>query len=794
MAGTLLRKTRKEIFGQKGKVISSLTLVFLGVFCYVAFSAMFPVMRVSIDATYQEYASPDFMAVAYAVPRDHISGIGDIEGVEGFTSRYHLFGEISFTGHDENPADIYGVDAASPPEVFRLKIDEGSYLVSAINNSALVEKSFANANGLIVGSDVTVSVFGTDFEVEVVGIVNSLEHLLPHRNPKQLIHAPSRATFSSIAPIWLDISVLQEYAYSGVGEKDVVNEILVRYEEGCNQTIISNSVLEAIEPFPIVTTLDVTDLRSAELQRFEIADEAIVLFSGLIFAVASFVVYTTVGRIIQSNSRSIGITKSLGYSSSSIQRAYLTWLGGLALVTTLIAIPLGQPGGQAFIGAILTLYSMEAQAATLSPMIYLVALVVGLGSVLLAAYFPTRRIAGFEPIRAIRGWMMEKGYVGEPALEKLGRKLGFIGYGYKFVVRAMSLNKTRAVLMIIGISLGAGVAIMGTTTVGGYNNSIASYMGQYEQWNLLVDFKEPLNSTQVEGLISKIDGIDRYEPYLKMGTRAIISGEDQLISLLSLNTTGTLHLFKLESGRAIENEDELLVDITISNMLGVELNTIVNMTIGNLTGEFTVVGIVSSPLNVFYLSLTKATEMLGQEMISGLFVKTAPGNDPDAIADAVFALDDVENSMTESQASSGTISEAQGTAITVGMAAMAMALLLAVVWNIVSISTSERIPEFAQLEAIGWSRNSLSRLLFLEVLIVSIFGIILSIPVGLMFTSLLDGFMKTYIPFYSPSFDFVILLSVGVITIITAFLATLPAVRNLRKIDADRVIRERLMT
>jgi len=794
LAGTLLRKTRKEIFGQKGKVISSLTLVFLGVFCYVAFSAMFPVMRVSIDATYQEYASPDFMAVAYAVPRDHISGIGDIEGVEGFTSRYHVFGEISFTGHDENPADIYGVDAASPPEVFRLKIDEGSYLDPAINNSALVEKSFANANGLVVGSDLTVSVFGTDFEAEVVGIVNSLEHLLPHRNPKQLIHAPSRATFSSIAPIWLDISVLQEYAYSGVGEKDVVNEILVRYEEGYNQTIISNSVLEAIEPFPIVTTLDVTDLRSAELQRFEIADEAIVLFSGLIFAVASFVVYTTVGRIIQSNSRSIGITKSLGYSSSSIQRAYLTWLGGLALVTTLIAIPLGQPGGQAFIGAILTLYSMEAQAATLSPMVYLVALVVGLGSVLLAAYFPTRRIVGFEPIRAIRGWMMEKGYVGEPVLEKLGRKLGFIGYGYKFVVRAMSLNKTRAVLMIIGISLGAGVAIMGTTTVGGYNNSIASYMGQYEQWNLLVDFKEPLNSTQVEGLISQIDGIDRYEPYLKMGTRAIISGEDQLISLLSLNTTGTLHLFKLESGRAIENEDELLVDITISNMLGVELNTIVNMTIGNLTGEFTVVGIVSSPLNVFYLSLTKATEMLGQEMISGLFVKTASGNDPDAIADAVFALDDVENSMTESQASSGTISEAQGTAITVGMAAMAMALLLAVVWNIVSISTSERIPEFAQLEAIGWSRNTLSRLLFLEVLIVSIFGIILSIPVGLLFTSLLDGFMKTYIPFYSPSFDFVILLTVGVITITTAFLATLPAVRNLRKIDVDRVIRERLMT
>jgi putative ABC transport system permease protein len=236
------------------------------------------------------------------------------------------------------------------------------------------------------------------------------------------------------------------------------------------------------------------------------------------------------------------------------------------------------------------------------------------------------------------------------------------------------------------------------------------------------------------------------------------------------------------------------VDVTIFDMLEIEVNDIVNLTVGNSTDEFTVVGTVSSPLNVFYLSLTRATEMLGQEMISGLFVKIATGADPDVVADAVFALDDVENSMTEEQASSGTVSEAQGTAITIGMAAMAMALLLAVVWNIVSISTGERTPELAQLEAIGWSRNSLSRLLFLEVLIVSLFGIVLSIPVGLLFTQLLNDFMRTYIPFYTPIIDIAVFMTVGVLTIFTAFLATLPAVRRLRRIDVDRVIRERLIT
>jgi len=794
LAGTLLRKTRKEIFSQRGKVLSSLTLVFIGVFCFVAFSAMFPVMRVSIDATYEKYASPDFMAVAYAVPRDHISGIQDIEGIEGVVSRYHLFGEISYPGHDENPADIYGIDPNSSPEVFKLILSDGTYLDSMNNHTVLVERSFAMSNGLAIGSELTVSVFGTEFDAQIVGIVNSLEHLFPHRNPKQLIHAPSRATFSTIAPIWIDISVLQEFAYTGSGEKDVVNEILVRFEPGYNQTTITSAVLEEIEPYPIVTTLGISDLRSAELQRFEIADEAIVLFSGLIFAVASFVVYTTVGRIIQSNSRAIGITKSLGYSDSAIQRAYLIWLGALALITTLIAIPLGEPGGRALIGMVLTMFSMEAQAAALSPTIYLIALVVGPCSVLVASYFPTRRITGYEPIRAIRGWMMEKGYVGETLLEKIGNKIGISGYGFKYVVRSMSLNKTRAALLIIGISLGAGVAFMGTTMVSGYNNSIATYMGQYEQWDLLVDFKQPLNSTQVQNLLTSIDSIEDYESYLKLGTTAVVSGEEELVSLLCLNTDGSLHRFKLESGRAIEDVRELLIDITIANMLGVKLNDIITLTLGNSTTEFTIVGIVSSPLNVLYIEFAEAMDYLGHEMISGVFVKTSDGSDSDAVADEVFALDEVENSMTQSQASSGVLSESQGTAIAVGMTGMAMALLLAVIWNIVSISTSERTPELAQLEALGWPRNSLTRLLFLEVLIVSLFGILISIPIGQLFAGLLDGFMKTYIPFYAPSFDFPMFLTIGALTIFTAFLATLPAVRKLRRIDIDRVIRERLMT
>ncbi|MHA2459612.1 MAG: hypothetical protein ACXAEJ_00070 [Candidatus Thorarchaeota archaeon] len=54
--------------------------------------------------------------------------------------------------------------------------------------------------------------------------------------------------------------------------------------------------------------------------------------------------------------------------------------------------------------------------------------------------------------------------------------------------------------------------------------------------------------------------------------------------------------------------------------------------------------------------------------------------------------------------------------------------------------------------------------------------------------------MKSYIPFYVPSIDIVSLLGIIVLTFVTAIFASLPSARKLRRIDVDRVIRDRQMT
>jgi ABC-type antimicrobial peptide transport system permease subunit len=116
-----------------------------------------------------------------------------------------------------------------------------------------------------------------------------------------------------------------------------------------------------------------------------------------------------------------------------------------------------------------------------------------------------------------------------------------------------------------------------------------------------------------------------------------------------------------------------------------------------------------------------------------------------------------------------------------------------VIWNIVSISTGERIHELAHLEAIGWSRQSLTRLLLLETAIVTIIGVIFSFPFGLLMTLPFNDYMLAFIPFYYPSIDLTSYIWVGLMTFITTALAAIPSIRRLRSIDTQIIIRERLL-
>jgi putative ABC transport system permease protein len=786
-----MRKSRSDLMSQKGKLFGSLVLVYLAVFSYVMFSAMLPTFLVSVENSYQQYAFPDLMVVTYSTPTVVVDNIESIEGIEAVASRYHVLGEADFNGV-QVAADVYGIDADRPPDVFRLPVWDGEFLDPTDNTSAIVEYLFAVRRGLILGSDFTLTVFGQEVDLTITGFVNSLEHIVPRGNPKQLIPQSG-----SLAPVWINLPLLQELGFPGYGEKHVINEILVSFSQEYDESTLVHAALEEIAPYPILASITSDQIEGSDslIARFGSVDQFIGILAGLIFAAAAFVVYISIRRVIESRARQIGMTRALGYSPNEIQKAYLVILAVMAIVTTIIGIPTGLAAGQAFTQWILDSFGLVATNINAPIDIYFWSLLGGPVTVLISAYFPTRRITSYEPVRAIRGQMMEQSSVGETKLEKIGRKVGASGYGFKYIARVMSLNKARIGLMIVGVMLAAGVAAMGNMMITGATVSFEQYMAQNERWDLIVDFKQPINSTQIESMVNDLEGIGFYESYLKLGTTVEVGGEPTLTTLVCYNATGELRGFSIQTGQPAASSFEVLVDSTVSDRLELELQDIVNLTIGGESRYFTVVGIVSSPLTAIYVPIAAAFEMLEEDVSSGIVLTVDDIASLESFEAALENRDEVESVQNQEDVWEGIGTKRDAwPAIIGGFAFIGMSVLLAVLWNIVSISTAERIPELAQLEAIGWSRNSLSKLLFIEVAIVTVIGVVLSVPFGILIMISIEDFMLSFLPTYMLVVDLVGFIWIGVLSILTAFLATLPSVRRLRRINTSEVVRDRLYT
>jgi putative ABC transport system permease protein len=551
------------------------------------------------------------------------------------------------------------------------------------------------------------------------------------------------------------LPLLQELGFPGYGEKHVINEILVSFSQEYDESTLVHAALEEIAPYPILASITSDQIEGSDslIARFGSVDQFIGILAGLIFAAAAFVVYISIRRVIESRARQIGMTRALGYSPNEIQKAYLVILAVMAIVTTIIGIPTGLAAGQAF------------------------------------------RITSYEPVRAIRGQMMEQSSVGETKLEKIGRKVGASGYGFKYIARVMSLNKARIGLMIVGVMLAAGVAAMGNMMITGATVSFEQYMAQNERWDLIVDFKQPINSTQIESMVNDLEGIGFYESYLKLGTTVEVGGEPTLTTLVCYNATGELRGFSIQTGQPAASSFEVLVDSTVSDRLELELQDIVNLTIGGESRYFTVVGIVSSPLTAIYVPIAAAFEMLEEDVSSGIVLTVDDIASLESFEAALENRDEVESVQNQEDVWEGIGTKRDAwPAIIGGFAFIGMSVLLAVLWNIVSISTAERIPELAQLEAIGWSRNSLSKLLFIEVAIVTVIGVVLSVPFGILIMISIEDFMLSFLPTYMLVVDLVGFIWIGVLSILTAFLATLPSVRRLRRINTSEVVRDRLYT
>ncbi|NWF94612.1 MAG: FtsX-like permease family protein [Candidatus Thorarchaeota archaeon] len=335
------------------------------------------------------------------------------------------------------------------------------------------------------------------------------------------------------------------------------------------------------------------------------------IFAGIILVLASFVVHSTVKRLVESHARHIGVTRALGYTTSEIQRSYLIPLCMMGFVLTLLGtlarIALGPLTSQLFLDS----YGLSSVPTQVSIPTVVLALITGPMSVFIAAYVPIRRISGYEPARAIRGLVMQPVTVRSILIERGLRLIGVRGYIVKYVARGLSLNRTRTALMVLGIALGAGLAGAMDLTASNMGSSIDWYMDANEHWDLLVDFERPLSLNEAQSVLSLVQDIDHYEPFLKTGARIEAPSGMRFTSLVCIDMEGALHTLDVVDGSLPDNGTEIAIASQTSMYLHIGLHDLVNLTLGSTTERL----VVSARLSCRYTSKEVGPQPTAQPLL-----------------------------------------------------------------------------------------------------------------------------------------------------------------------------------
>lgn len=185
------------------------------------------------------------------------------------------------------------------------------------------------------------------------------------------------------------------------GQTALINEIRVKISD----VMQSEDIAGRIERQTGYKSVSWQEAHQDLLSAFQIRNAIMFMVVGAILLVASFGTYNIISTITHEKTRDIAILKSLGLREKTVRNIFVLEAGLIGLLGLLVGWLFGFLLCQA-VGTIefkSGFTDMTHLPILYAPKHYFLAGLVGLGSSLIAGYFPARKAAAAQPVSIIRG-------------------------------------------------------------------------------------------------------------------------------------------------------------------------------------------------------------------------------------------------------------------------------------------------------------------------------------------------------------------------------------------------------
>ncbi|MEU1780956.1 FtsX-like permease family protein [Streptomyces abikoensis] len=781
----MFRTALRNVLAHKARLLMTVLAVMLG----VAFVSGTLVFTSTISDAFQKSSEKGFTNVDVAVQPHRGSGDENTPGavprlsqslldqaakvpgaasatgtVSGFAAIADKKGKLIGEGFSSSGANYYAAQGGKDPR-YPLKSGRAPQGPGEI---ALDAKT-ADRAGYKVGDTVRVSVDGPVLQQKLSGVFTT--------DDGNVSAGGSLALF--------DTATAQKL----YGKPGGFDEIHLKAAAGTSQTALKAAVEKVLPKDAEATTgKQLADEQSRMIsQSMDGMRTSLLVFAGIALFVGIFIIANTFTMLVAQRTKELALLRAVGASRRQVTRSVLIEafvVGTVAGVTGLVAgIGIGA-GLRSLIGG--TGATIPDGPLVISPSTVLVSMVVGIVVTMLAAWLPGRRAAKIPPVAAMNSVHAVATTKSLVVRNSIGGVISAIGAAIVLTATSSTMMGLGAGLVLIGVfvltpllsrpviaaaapllrpfgmtgklarqnavrnprrtAATASALMIGLTLITGLTviaGSMQQAIDKMATGSLKADYvvsmasMTPL-STDVEKKLAGHPDVVASSPLRSSPAR--INGEHQSLTGVNGKDMGKLTNLDFTSGSfAALSGDKVLVDDATARGKHWKLGSSFDVTFEDgKKGTLTVGGVYKGNDLMRGIWIDAPTLAPHQKQIDDrqVMVKVKGGADEKVKDSLAKALGDnpAIQIQTKQDISDG-ISKAIGLLLNMLYGLLAMAVVVAVlgVVNTLAMSVFERQQEIGMLRAIGLDRKGIKRMVRLESLIISLFGGVMGIGLGVFF-------------------------------------------------------------
>ena len=731
----LNKKRRRDILLSKSQFINIFIMIFLGIFVYAGVHAYMDGMKESGDNFYNNYNSADIWLNGENFSNEDLEEIKKIENVSGVERKLTLTTNLkrqektntSFSSEKKEDS-YYKVIGEKSKEYKETTLETNFIETNNINKMYVmkgeefkdgesgiwVEYFFAKNNEIEIGDKLTFEYENVSITEEVKGLVETPDHVYALKDENTIF--PTHTDFG--------------YCYVSINEFPenfiVYPTAMVTINDKSKLDETKAEIENKIKSAKAVT--DRNDLVSYAGYQSEIDEGKTysVAFTALFVFIALLSVVTSTNRFVRNQRGQIGTLKALGFSRKKIICHDISYNLILSIIAGILGVILGAfLIGNFFLNMEMDFFEVPEYSIKVIPKVYLLSICVVL-LVIIASYLSCRKILKEPAAEALR--------VERPKV-KNSKNLGFTNKGIfkklsvasKWNLRDISRNKGRTVMGIVGIVGCSMLIIVGFGMLDTMKHYITWKFENINNFEYLISISDEASDLQIKELENKYGNATSETIGIELK-----NGDKKEANTITVTDAGEFLRFSDHNENKITLEnDGIYITEKLANKLNLKQGDEIQW------HEFgkdkwyksKIVGLNRDPQTQNVTMTRKYLESLGIEYKEDIIYTNENLSGINKIdgAESISSIDSLKKGM-ESMLE-------RMYALIVLLVIIAVALGVVIIYNLGILSYAEKSYQFATLKVLGFSSKKIRKIFEEQGLWLTIISIILSIPLGYLFTS-----------------------------------------------------------